>query len=155
MHVKTVKSRTGGVHKKFTTSSSDSDSDSDKAEGATQKALATSISNSQDSYEHDECPSTDLTQHSSWDICKSAKTQVLGHGRGTKNCSARSSLRITGGRKDNFRAVSSVIHVPASTPVDQYDSLPDLCGLPRAGDKIAFKVNATSLHVDAEFCDVD
>lgn len=144
MHVKTVKSRTGGVHKKFTTSSS-SDSDSDKAEEATKKALATSISNSQDSYEHDERPSTDLTQHTSCDTGKSAKTQVLGHGRGTKSSRARSSLRIIGGRKDNFRAVSTVIHVPASTPVDQYDSLPDLCGLPRVGDKIVFKVNTTSV----------
>ena len=150
MYVKTVKSRTGGVHKRFTMSSSgdsnsNSDSDSDKAEEATQKALATSISDSQDSYRNNERRSADFTLHSSWDTGTSAETQVPEHGGGTKNCRARSSLRITGGRKDTFRAVSTVIHVPARPPVECFDSLPDLCGLPRVGDKIAFKVNITSL----------
>lgn len=139
MTVRTVKSRTGGVHKRFTTSSS-SNNDSDEAEEASEKVLTTSISNERFPCEHDELIATDLARHSSWDIGKSTEMQVLEHDEGSKTCSAVSS-RITGGRKDKFRAVSTVIHVPAGGSVHQYDLLPDLCGLPRVGDRIAFKVS--------------
>lgn len=141
MTVKTVKSRTGGVHKRFTTSGSSS-SDSDEAEEAEKKGVKT-FASSHYSCGHDELHPTELAQYSSWDTGKSVGVQQLQCKEGSQTSTAMSS-RIVGGRKDKFRAVSTVIHVPAGTSLYQYDVLPDLCGLPRVGDKIVFKVGSGS-----------
>lgn len=88
----------------------------------------------------------DVAQHSSLDTGVSAEVQWLEHSKSSETCTAMSS-KIVGGRKDKFKAVSTVIHVPADESVHQYDLLPDLHGLPRVGDKIAFKVSSSPCHL--------
>lgn len=88
----------------------------------------------------------DVAQHSSLDTGVSAGVQWLEHNKGSESHAAMSS-KIVGGRKDKFKAVSTVIHVPADASMDQCDLLPDLHGLPRVGDKIAFKVSSSLCYL--------
>jgi len=88
----------------------------------------------------------DLAEHSSLDTGLSTGVQWLEHNKSSETHTAMSS-KIVGGRKDKFKAVSTVIHVPADASTEQYDLLPDLHGLPRVGDKIAFKVSSSPCYL--------
>ena len=163
LHVKTFVSKTGGVHKRFSSCSSSSSvtSTSLSSESETEPSVALQTTNKLEKQNMGEVKFGPPKVNKSISLApvptpvrgrgRGIPVVPVGRGRGRFQNGKPTVGKITGGQSDQFKVLSTVINVlPSDINVVQgsgdevtakdYNSYQTLQGPPRVGDIIAFKV---------------